>query len=68
MSINQQGSDDAECNAKANEEIEIKVDARVQTDELLHTCKYGCDLVKDNDTATKFYSYWSSFLGYVATC
>ena len=56
MSINQQGSDDAESNAKANEEIEIKVDAGVQTDELLRTCKYGCDLIKDNDTATKLYT------------
>ena len=61
MSINQQESD-AQGEKEGNE---IKVEVGVQTDELLRTCKYGCDLIKDNDTATKFYSYWSSFLGYV---
>ena len=57
MSINQQESDDAESDAQGEKEgNEIKVEVGVQTDELLRTCKYGCDLIKDNDTATKFYT------------
>ena len=33
-----------------------KVDVKIQTDELPRTCKYGCDLIEDNDAATKFYT------------
>ena len=54
VSINQQESDDAESDAQGDKEG--KVEVGIQTDELLRTCKYGCDLIKDNDTATKFYT------------
>ena len=48
---------DAESNANSDEEgNEIKVEVGIQTDELLRTCKYGCDLIRDNDAATKFYT------------
>ena len=45
VSINQQESDDAESDAQGDKEG--KVEVGVQTDELLRTCKYGCDLIKD---------------------
>ena len=59
MSINQQESHDAESDAQGardKEGNEIKVEVGIQTDELFRSCKYGCDLIKDNDTATKFYT------------
>ena len=61
-SENQQGnnkSEDAECDESEREgsgnDI-IKVEVGIQTDELPRTCKYGCDLIEGNDTATKFYT------------
>ena len=54
-----QGSDDTciEVNTESDkEESDTNVEVGIQTDELLRTCKYGCDLIKDNDTATKFYT------------
>lgn len=61
-SENQQGnneSEDAECDESEREgsgnDI-MKVEVGIQTDELPRTCKYGCDLIEGNDTATKFYT------------
>ena len=55
------GSDDTEVNTESDEEIDTNIEIGIQTDKFLHICKYGCDLIKDNNTATKFYTGFPSW-------
>ena len=70
-SENQQGnneSEDAECDESEREDSGndiMKVEVGIQTDELPCTCKYGCDLIEGNDTATKFYTGLPSWDAYM---